>query len=40
MVAAAGSPTVAPRNFYDPVATNLGDYELKAGMDKTARTRR
>jgi outer membrane protein TolC len=28
-----GGATAAPRNFYDPVATNLGEYELKAGME-------
>lgn len=27
---------VAPRGFYDPTLTNLGDYELKLGMDWTA----
>ena len=27
---------VAPEGFYDPVLTNLGDYELKLGMDWTA----
>jgi outer membrane protein TolC len=25
--------TVAPEGFYDPTITNLGDYELKLGMD-------
>jgi outer membrane protein TolC len=24
---------VAPRGFYDPVVTNLGEYEVKAGLD-------
>ncbi len=28
-----GGATVAPRSFYDPAATNLGDYEFKAGME-------
>ena len=28
-----GGTTVAPRSFYDPAATNLGEYELKAGME-------
>ena len=28
-----GGATVAPRGFYDPAATNLGEYEFKAGMD-------
>ncbi len=27
---------VAPRGFYDPTLTNLGDYELKLAMDWTA----
>lgn len=36
--------TVAPAGFYDPVITNLGDYQVKAGLDWTladagARTR-
>src|SRR5690349_24629902 len=26
---------VAPEGFYDPVLTNLGDYELKLGVDWT-----
>jgi len=28
-----GGATVAPRDFYDPAITNLGEYELKLGMD-------
>ncbi len=28
-----GGTTIAPRGFYDPAATNLGDYELKAGAE-------
>ena len=43
-VAANGRPgfsllagaTVAPKGFYDPTITNLGDYQLKLGMDWTA----
>jgi outer membrane protein TolC len=27
-----GGATLAPRGFYDPAATNLGEYELKAGI--------
>src|SRR5262249_28864682 len=27
-----GGATVAPRDFYDPVITNLGEYELKLGV--------
>src|SRR5258706_1329316 len=28
--------TIAPRGFYDPVVTNLGDYEAKLSLDWTA----
>jgi outer membrane protein TolC len=28
-----GHVTVAPKGFYDPAITNLGDYELKAGVE-------
>jgi outer membrane protein len=28
-----GGATVAPNGFYDPAITNLGQYELKAGVD-------
>jgi outer membrane protein TolC len=41
-----GGATVAPPNFYDPAATNLGEYELKGGLElslydggRNARTR-
>src|SRR5262252_1841412 len=27
-----GGTMIAPNGFYDPVATNLGEYELKAGL--------
>ena len=30
---AFGGATVAPKGFYDPIVTNLGEYSLKAGMD-------
>src|SRR5262249_59681738 len=28
-----GGALVAPKGFYDPALTNLGEYELKVGMD-------
>jgi outer membrane protein TolC len=28
-----GGAMVAPKGYYDPIATNLGEYELKAGME-------
>src|SRR5690242_15679989 len=28
-----GGATVAPDGYYDPTLTNLGEYELKVGMD-------
>jgi len=28
-----GGTTIAPKGFYDPAATNLGEYELKAGLE-------
>jgi outer membrane protein TolC len=35
-VALIAGALVAPQSFYDPVITNLGEYELKLGLDWTA----
>jgi outer membrane protein TolC len=35
-VALIAGALVAPQGFYDPVITNLGEYELKLGLDWTA----
>src|SRR5258706_5220037 len=34
-VALRAGATIAPDGFYDPTITNLGDYEVKAGIDWT-----